>query len=187
LKKEKIIQDAQYKKNREILLERQSVEDRISNEYKRLNELVDKNRLLEEELERMRRSQILENITVRRTDVINLDSGTVDSSNRLEELRTKINDFERRYATERASKESLQVQIKILEEENFDLRDIMSQMRKRAHDDRKEDRDRNDEIQQLIARAESNARQYMSNFNITASPTSTLVRIIPVSSPTKFS
>ena len=39
--KEKIIQDAQYK-NREILLERQSVEDRISNEYKRLNELVDK-------------------------------------------------------------------------------------------------------------------------------------------------
>lgn len=39
--KEKLIQDAQYK-SREILLERQSVEDRISNEYKRLNELVDK-------------------------------------------------------------------------------------------------------------------------------------------------
>jgi len=39
--KEKIIQDAQYK-NREILLERQSVEERISNECKRLNELVDK-------------------------------------------------------------------------------------------------------------------------------------------------
>ncbi len=80
--KDKLIQDAQYK-SREILLERQSVEDRISNEYKRLNELVDKyvyntvqffcnflisirNRLLEEELERMRRGQILENITVRR-------------------------------------------------------------------------------------------------------------------------
>ena len=31
----------------------------------------------------------------------------------------------------------------------------------------RDDRDRNDEIQQLIARAESNARQYMSNFNIT--------------------
>ncbi|CAF3708796.1 unnamed protein product [Rotaria sp. Silwood1] len=39
--KEKIIQDTQYK-NREILLERQSIEERISNEYKRLNELVDK-------------------------------------------------------------------------------------------------------------------------------------------------
>lgn len=51
----------------------------------------------------------------------------------------------------------------------------------------RDDRDRNDEIQQLIARAETNARQYMSNFNITSSPTSTLVRIIPVSSPTKIS
>jgi hypothetical protein len=39
--------------------------------------------------------------------------------------------------TEKTNKESLQVQIKILEEENADLRDIMSQMRKRAHDDRK--------------------------------------------------
>lgn len=39
--KEKMIQDVQYK-NREILLERQSVEERITNEYKRLNELVDK-------------------------------------------------------------------------------------------------------------------------------------------------
>lgn len=39
--KDKIIQDAQYK-SREILLERQSIEERISNEYKRLNELVDK-------------------------------------------------------------------------------------------------------------------------------------------------
>jgi hypothetical protein len=51
----------------------------------------------------------------------------------------------------------------------------------------RDDRDRNDEIQQLIARAETNARQYMSNFNITSSPTSTLVRIIPVSSPTRIS
>ncbi|CAF1689761.1 unnamed protein product, partial [Adineta ricciae] len=63
--KDKIIQDTQYK-NREISLERQSVEEKITNEYKRLNELVDKNRLLEEELERIRHSQILENITVRR-------------------------------------------------------------------------------------------------------------------------
>lgn len=39
--KDKLIQDAQYK-SREILLERQSVEDRISNEYRRLNELVEK-------------------------------------------------------------------------------------------------------------------------------------------------
>ncbi len=39
--KDKLIQDAQYK-SREILLERQTVEERISNEYKRLNELVDK-------------------------------------------------------------------------------------------------------------------------------------------------
>jgi hypothetical protein len=35
------------------------------------------------------------------------------------------------------SKESLQVQIKILEEENIDLRNIMNQMRKRAQDGRK--------------------------------------------------
>jgi len=39
--KDKLIQDVQYK-SREILLERQSVEERISSEYKRLNELVDK-------------------------------------------------------------------------------------------------------------------------------------------------
>jgi hypothetical protein len=70
--KEKIIQDTQHQ-NREILLERQSVEERISNECKRLNELIDKyvrsieiflysfplrNRLLEDELDRMRRSQL---------------------------------------------------------------------------------------------------------------------------------
>jgi hypothetical protein len=39
--KEKIIQDSQYK-NREILLERQTIEERISNECKRFNELMDK-------------------------------------------------------------------------------------------------------------------------------------------------
>jgi hypothetical protein len=39
--KDKIIQDGQYK-NREILLERQSIEERITNECKRFNELVDK-------------------------------------------------------------------------------------------------------------------------------------------------
>lgn len=51
----------------------------------------------------------------------------------------------------------------------------------------RDERDRNDEIQQLIARAEYNARQYMSNFNISTSPVSTLVRIIPVASPTRIS
>ncbi|CAF4418790.1 unnamed protein product, partial [Adineta steineri] len=112
-------------------------EEKISNEYKRLNELEDRNRLLEEELERIRRSQILENITVRRTDVINLDGGTIDSSNRIEELRMKINEYERKFLHEKTSKESLQVQMKILEEENTDLRDIMSQMRKRTQDDRR--------------------------------------------------
>ncbi|CAF1297916.1 unnamed protein product, partial [Adineta steineri] len=178
--KDKLIQDTQYK-SREMFLERQSAEEKISNEYKRLNELEDRNRLLEEELEHIRRSQILENITVRRTDVINLDGGTIDSSNRIEELRMKINEYERKFLHEKTSKESLQVQMKILEEENTDLRDIMSQMRKRTQDDRREDRDRNDEIQLLIARAESNARQYMSNFNLSPSPTSTLVRIMPLS------
>ncbi len=39
--KDKIIQDTQYQ-NREILLERQTIEERISNECKRFNELVDK-------------------------------------------------------------------------------------------------------------------------------------------------
>ena len=39
--KEKLIQDVQYKSH-EILLERQSVEDRMSTEYKRLNELVER-------------------------------------------------------------------------------------------------------------------------------------------------
>jgi hypothetical protein len=48
-----------------------------------------------------------------------------------------MNEFERRFTAEKASKESLQIQIKILEEENTDLRDIMSQMRKRTQDDRR--------------------------------------------------
>ena len=39
--KDKLIQDAHYK-SREVLIERQTVEEKISNEYKRLNELVDK-------------------------------------------------------------------------------------------------------------------------------------------------
>ena len=65
---------------------------------------------------------------------------------------------------------------------------LIDQLRKRIKSLFRDDRDRNDEIQQLIARAESNARQYMTNFNLSSvSPTSTLVRIIPVSSPTKFS
>ena len=46
-------------------------------------------------------------------------------------------DIEQRFASEKANKESLQVQIKILEEENADLRNIMSQMRKRTQDDRR--------------------------------------------------
>ena len=48
-----------------------------------------------------------------------------------------MNEFERKFITEKNSRESLQVQIKILEEENFDLREIMNQMRKRAQDDRR--------------------------------------------------
>ncbi len=39
--KDKLIQDTEYK-SREILLERQTVEEKVSNEYKRLNELADK-------------------------------------------------------------------------------------------------------------------------------------------------
>ncbi|CAF4107568.1 unnamed protein product, partial [Rotaria magnacalcarata] len=39
--KDKIIQDMQFK-NREIVLQRQSIEERISNEHKRLNELIEK-------------------------------------------------------------------------------------------------------------------------------------------------
>jgi hypothetical protein len=52
----------------------------------------------------------------------------------------------------------------------------------------REERDRNDEIQQLIARAEFNARHYMTNINLASLPSSsTLVRIVPLSSPTKIS
>ncbi|CAF4379050.1 unnamed protein product, partial [Adineta steineri] len=48
-----------------------------------------------------------------------------------------IDEFEHSFIEEKTSKESLQVQIKILEEENADLRDIMNQMRKRSQDGRK--------------------------------------------------
>ena len=48
-----------------------------------------------------------------------------------------MNELERRFVAEKTSKESLQVQIKLLEDENADLRDIMSQMRKRAQDGRR--------------------------------------------------
>jgi hypothetical protein len=48
-----------------------------------------------------------------------------------------MHDLERRFTVEKSSKESLQVQIRILEEENADLRDVMSQMRKRNQDDRR--------------------------------------------------
>ncbi|CAF1212462.1 unnamed protein product, partial [Rotaria sordida] len=158
--KEKIIQDTQHK-NREVLLQRQSIEERISNEYKRLNDIVNKNCHLEEELDRIRRNQLSENIITRQMEVVN------DSSKQIEELKLKIDEFEQRLIEEKTSKESLQVQIKILEEENTDLRDIMNQMRKRAQYGRKEEKDRNNEIQQLIARAEFNARQYMTALNLT--------------------
>lgn len=39
--KEKLIQEAQFK-NREILFQKQSMEERMSNEYKRLTELVER-------------------------------------------------------------------------------------------------------------------------------------------------
>lgn len=63
--KEKVIHDTQYK-NREILLEKQSVEDRVTNECKRLHELMDRNRILEEELDRMRRNQLSDTLIHRR-------------------------------------------------------------------------------------------------------------------------
>jgi hypothetical protein len=79
----------------------------------------------------------------------------------------------------------------------------MIQMRKRAQDGRRsllnssssfsnsilfrDESDRNDEIQKLIARAEFNARQYMTNFNLSSLTSSTLVKIVPLSSSTKIS
>jgi len=51
-----------------------------------------------------------------------------------------------------------------------------------------DDRDRNDEIQQLLARVEYNARQYMTSFNLaslTSSSSSALVKIVPLSVSTK--
>ncbi|CAF4010092.1 unnamed protein product [Rotaria sordida] len=179
--KEKIIQDTQHK-NREVLLQRQSIEERISNEYKRLNDIINKNCHLEEELDRIRRNQLSENIITRQMEVVN------DSSKQIEELKLKIDEFEQRLIEEKTSKESLQVQIKILEEENTDLRDIMNQMRKRAQYGRKEEKDRNNEIQQLIARAEFNARQYMTALNLTNLTSQTaFVKIMPLSSTTKLS
>lgn len=92
---------------------------------------------------------------VNRTDVINLDGATTtELSGRLEELKQKvcsrvlfscqyrqisktsfqIKDYERQLANDKLSKEYLQVQIKILEDDNATLRDVMSQMRKRAQD-----------------------------------------------------
>lgn len=81
MEKEKTIQDIQYK-NLEVLLEKQSVEEKVSSDSKRLNELVYKyvnlfidffkyyfhirNHLLEDELDRVRRSLTSENITIRR-------------------------------------------------------------------------------------------------------------------------
>ncbi|CAF4023533.1 unnamed protein product, partial [Adineta steineri] len=182
--KEKIIQDIQYK-NLEITMEKQSVEERVSSESKRLSELVFKNQLLEEELDRVRRSQYSENISIRRIETNNLDSSLNDSSKYIEELKSRIDEFEHSFIEEKTSKESLQVQIKILEEENADLRDIMNQMRKRSQDGRKEERDRNIEIQQLIARTELNARQYMTNFNLTTLlPSSSFVKLVPLTSST---
>ncbi|CAF3899621.1 unnamed protein product [Adineta steineri] len=182
--KEKIIQDIQYK-NLEITMEKQSVEERVSSESKRLSELVFKNQLLEEELDRVRRSQYSENISIRRIETNNLDSSLNDSSKYIEELKSRIDEFEHSFIEEKTSKESLQVQIKILEEENADLRDIMNQMRKRTQDGRKEERDRNIEIQQLIARTELNARQYMTNFNLTTLlPSSSFVKLVPLTSST---
>lgn len=49
---------------------------------------------------------------------------------------SKIEDLEKILSEEKLTKESLQVQVKILEEENIDLREIMNQMRRRARDKR---------------------------------------------------
>ncbi|CAF3874711.1 unnamed protein product [Rotaria sp. Silwood1] len=51
-----------------------------------------------------------------------------------------------------------------------------------------EEKDRNGEIQQLIARAEFNARQYMTALNLTSfTSQAALVKIMPLSSTTKIS
>ena len=52
-------------------------------------------------------------------------------------LSFQIDEYEQLFVEEKSTKESLQVQNKILEEENLDLREIMNQMRKRTQDDRK--------------------------------------------------
>ncbi|CAF1402728.1 unnamed protein product [Adineta ricciae] len=156
IEKEKVIQDIQYR-NIEILREKQVVEERVSNESKQYSELIFKNNLLEEELNRLRQCQLSENLSIHRTE-----TNISDSSKYIEELKCKIDEYEQHFVEEKSTKESLQVQIKILEEENLDLREIMNQMRKRTQDDRKEERDRNIEIQQLIARTEFNARHKFS-------------------------
>ena len=76
VEKEKVIQDNQYKHHHQILLERHSIEERISNESKRFTELAEKSvaflllfytlpalsrtRHLEGELERFQRNQIID-------------------------------------------------------------------------------------------------------------------------------
>ncbi|UJR21839.1 hypothetical protein I4U23_024913 [Adineta vaga] len=187
IEKEQIIHDIQYK-NVEILMEKQLIEERVSNESKRFNEIIHKNNLLEIELERIRQNEMSENLSIRRTEANVFDSSVNNSLKYIEELKSKINECEQSLGEEKASKESLQVQIKILEEENADLREIMNQMRKRTQDDRNDERDRNIEIQQLIARTELNARQYMANFNFTTLLTpSALVKIVPLTSSTTIS
>ena len=86
------------------------------------------------------------------------------------------------------------MQIKFLEEENADLRETMARMRQRMLDTSevsrewvrhvlslsscRDERDRNDDVQQLIARAERHARRYMASLP----RPSTLVRLMPLSS-----
>ncbi|CAF5090635.1 unnamed protein product, partial [Rotaria magnacalcarata] len=72
------------------------------------------------------RIQLSENTIVRHVEISH------DSLKHTDELKSQIDEFEQRFIEEKASKESLQVQMKILEEENTDLRDIMSQMRRRS-------------------------------------------------------
>ncbi|CAF4333874.1 unnamed protein product, partial [Adineta steineri] len=47
------------------------------------------NQLLEEELDRVRRSQYSENISIRRIETNNLDSSLNDSSKYIEELKSR--------------------------------------------------------------------------------------------------
>lgn len=47
----------------------------------------------------------------------------------------QIHQTEEKLSEEKTLRESLQIQMKLLEEENIDLREIMTQMRKRRHDE----------------------------------------------------